>query len=63
MKTPMLVISGRHDRGITVRYPEELTKLVPGAKLEISESGGHFPFVEDTEWFVKTLLGFVRSRV
>lgn len=57
---PTLVISGRHDRGISLRYSEEIAALVPGAKLAISERSGHFPFAEDPEWFAATLLGFLQ---
>ena len=59
IRTPTLVIAGRHDRAIPVTFSEEIVQWIPGAALAVSETSGHFPFIEDADWFDGTLKRFV----
>lgn len=54
-----LVVAGRHDLAIPLRYSEEVARLIPGAQLEISERSAHFPYIEDRQWFLEVVLRFL----
>jgi proline iminopeptidase len=60
--TPTLVMTGRSD---WVTPPDHaalrLSRLIPGAKLRIFESSGHFPFIEERDAFVSTVRDWLSS--
>lgn len=55
IKTPTLILHGRHDGVIPLKDSEELATLMPNAKLEVLENGGHCWNVENPQAFVKRL--------
>lgn len=58
---PTLAISGRHDWVTPVSQGEVIAKGIPGARLEVFEDSGHFPFIEEQHRFLQVLGDFVRS--
>lgn len=57
---PTLLISGRHDwRTPPKQGGERLRDGIAGAKLEIFEKSGHFPFIEENERFLATVRAFL----
>ncbi|TYB61478.1 alpha/beta fold hydrolase [Nonomuraea sp. PA05] len=61
VKTPTLVIAGRHDVICGPRWAEELAGGIPGAELVMLENSGHLGHVEEPEAFARALTTFVRS--
>jgi proline iminopeptidase len=55
--SPVLVLTGRHDRVCTVAAAEAIAAGIPRAELHIFEESGHMAFVEQQEEY----LGVVRS--
>jgi proline iminopeptidase len=48
VRTPTLVLHGRHDP-IPLEYAEELTEMMPNARLVVMEESGHVPYVEQPD--------------
>ncbi len=46
---PTIVIHGRDDQSWPLENGEELTHLIPGARLSIIENSGHFPTLDQPE--------------
>ena len=47
VKVPTLILCGRHDALCPVRKHEFMSDLIPGAILEIIETAGHLPTLEE----------------
>ena len=58
---PTLIVWGRRDRIIPVKHGEEAASIIPGARLEVFEHAGHFPYVDDPYRFVEVLLDWVNG--
>ena len=56
---PTLVLCGRHDALCPLERHEEMTRLVPGARLEIVEEAGHLPTLERPDETSALLRGFL----
>jgi proline iminopeptidase len=57
---PTLLLSGRHDWITPPKQGgERLRDGIPGAKIEIFEKSGHFPFIEENERFLATVRAFL----
>ncbi|TVY38367.1 Proline iminopeptidase [Lachnellula subtilissima] len=63
IKTPTLVLVGRHDRITPVECSQEIANGIPGSRLEIFEHSGHNPASDETEKFRKVTLDFLRTEV
>jgi pimeloyl-ACP methyl ester carboxylesterase len=61
VRSPMLVLAGRHDRTCPVEASEATAAGVQGAQLHIFETSGHMPFVEQPEEFLEVVRGFLKS--
>lgn len=61
ISVPTLVIHGRQDAIVHVASSEHIAKTVPGATLQIWDTVGHAPPLEDSERFNRELAEFVRS--
>jgi len=59
IRTPTLVVGGRHDGSIPVELSEELAASIPGARLEILEDSGHAPYVEAPDSLTRVLKKFI----
>ncbi len=58
-EVPMLIIWGARDPIIPVRHGEDAHRALPGSRLEIFESAGHLPQVEQPGHFVAVLERFL----
>jgi pimeloyl-ACP methyl ester carboxylesterase len=56
---PTLIIQGRHDRARTPEHGAEMRDRIPGARLEILESSGHTPHLEEPEAFHQIAMPFL----
>jgi pimeloyl-ACP methyl ester carboxylesterase len=60
---PTLVIWGKRDPYLPVRYAERQRRYFPGAEVVILERSGHWPFVDDARGVEDALLPFLRREV
>jgi proline iminopeptidase len=60
--SPVLVLTGRHDRTCPVEASEAMARGVPHAELVIFERSGHMTFVEEPEAYVEAVAGFLDRR-
>jgi len=58
---PTLLLWGAEDRIVTPAYGEGWRQAIPGARLELISSAGHFPHWEQPEAFVDRLAAFVEG--
>jgi pimeloyl-ACP methyl ester carboxylesterase len=58
---PTLIVWGQRDRIIPVHHAEAAHEALPGSRLVLFESSGHFPHTEEPERFVEVLVDFVDS--
>ncbi|KAH8690782.1 proline iminopeptidase [Talaromyces proteolyticus] len=63
IKTPTLVIVGRHDYIAPVACSEEIANAIPNARLEIFELSGHSPPSDEPEKFERILSSFLKSEI
>jgi proline iminopeptidase len=56
---PTLVIVGRHDWITPVSQSQEITRLIPGSRLEVFEKSGHMPFIEENAKFINLVGEFL----
>ncbi|MER6066408.1 alpha/beta hydrolase [Streptomyces sp. NPDC001792] len=59
LTAPALVLVGRHDVICSVRWAEELHKLIPGSRLVVFEHSGHFAHLEEPRRFAEAVTRFV----
>ena len=57
---PMLILSGRFDRGMLPRYAVQFKTYAPKAQFVMFEKSGHFPFIEEPEEFIRVVADFLR---
>jgi pimeloyl-ACP methyl ester carboxylesterase len=57
---PVLVVAGEYDVALPPKRAAEYAGLFPEAELAVQPAGGHFPWLDDPEWLVRTLAGFLR---
>jgi pimeloyl-ACP methyl ester carboxylesterase len=57
--TPTLVVWGRRDPVIPLRAGRRVTETIPGARLEVFDSG-HLPYTTDPQRFAALLAEFVK---
>jgi pimeloyl-ACP methyl ester carboxylesterase len=58
---PFLVVWGERDSISPVEHARAAHRLVPGSRLEIFPSAGHFPHLDDPLRFVRLLTDFMRT--
>ena len=56
---PTLLIWGESDGLVTQEYGAAFRDAIPGARLEVIQEAGHLPMLEQTEDFVKRVVGFI----
>ena len=56
---PALIVAGRNDRVVSVNESLRAAEHIPGARLEIFEDCGHFPFFEYPEKFNSLVRSFL----
>ncbi len=60
---PTLVIWGKHDPYVPVRYAERQREFFPGARVVAFENSGHWPFMDDPERVAEVVVPFLRQRL
>jgi pimeloyl-ACP methyl ester carboxylesterase len=58
---PFLLIWGERDPIIPVEHGLAAHELVPSSRLEIFETAGHFPHIDEPQRFLDVLLDFIES--
>jgi pimeloyl-ACP methyl ester carboxylesterase len=58
---PLLILWGARDRIIPLGHGRRAHEMVAGSRLEIFESSGHFPHVDEPERFARTLRDWIES--
>jgi proline iminopeptidase len=61
LNMPMLIISGRFDRGMLPRYAVQFKTYAPKAQFVMFEKSGHFPFIEEPVEFIRVVEDFLRK--
>ncbi|MGC1489790.1 MAG: alpha/beta fold hydrolase [Candidatus Acidiferrum sp.] len=61
LKMPVLILSGRFDRGMLPRYAVQFKTYAPKAEFVMFEKSGHFPFIEEPEEFIRIVSHFLRK--
>lgn len=51
LRTPTVVVAGRHDRFCPCSQARQLANILPNATLITFETSGHFPWLEETDSF------------
>jgi proline iminopeptidase len=61
LDVPLLVLVGRHD--VFTSWPQayRIARRVPGARVEVFEESGHFPWIEEPERFFAVLGGWLEG--
>ena len=59
---PTLLLWGAADRIVTPAYGEQWRAAIPGARIEVINSAGHFPHWEQPEAFVRQVAAFADGR-
>jgi proline iminopeptidase len=58
-RIPTLIIAGRRDLRLPVKYHGDLSESLPDARLVVFEDSGHFPFLEEREQFADIVSRFL----
>ena len=61
IKSPTLICGSEDDQITPAYFSRDLAKRIPGANLEMLESGGHSAYQTTVERWNKTVLDFLRS--
>lgn len=61
LNMPILILSGRFDRGMLPRYAVQFKTYAPKARFVMFEKSGHFPFIEEPEEFIQVVADFLRK--
>jgi proline iminopeptidase len=59
--SPVLVLTGRHDRTCPVEAAESIAVGVPDAQLVVYERSGHMTFVEEPETYLEAVARFLAT--
>ncbi len=59
IKAPTLVADGEHDEIIKLEQIEEMSKLIPNARLHVFKDASHFALWQDPKTFTKILVDFL----
>ncbi|GAC1326567.1 MAG: alpha/beta fold hydrolase [Mycobacteriales bacterium] len=58
---PTMLVWGGCDTFIPVAHAYATAELIPGARLEVFERAGHFPYLDEPERFVRVLADFLAT--
>jgi pimeloyl-ACP methyl ester carboxylesterase len=62
VKTPTLIVWGRHDKTVPLVCGEQYARLIPQSRLTVLERCGHLPPIEKPEEFARLVLEFLGER-
>ncbi len=60
LRARVLVVAGDYDVALPPKCAAEYAGLCGQAELAVQPGGGHFPWLDNPEWFVQTLTEFLR---
>jgi pimeloyl-ACP methyl ester carboxylesterase len=60
LDVPVLLVSGGYDVQLPPKCAGQYAGLFPRAELATQALAGHFPWLDDPEWFVSTVTAFLR---
>jgi pimeloyl-ACP methyl ester carboxylesterase len=60
LRERVLLIAGEYDVALPPKCAAEYAGLFGQAELAVQPGGGHFPWLDNPEWFVQTLTEFLR---
>jgi pimeloyl-ACP methyl ester carboxylesterase len=61
LRAPVLLVAGEYDVALPPRCAADYAGLFRRGELAVQPGGGHFPWLDDPEWFVRTTAGFLRD--
>ncbi|MEU6284523.1 alpha/beta hydrolase [Streptomyces sp. NPDC047028] len=59
LTAPVLVYAGELDGGPTPELARRAAEAFPGAECVVQPGAGHYPWLDDPEWFVSRVVGFL----
>ncbi|MYZ16769.1 alpha/beta hydrolase, partial [Streptomyces sp. SID337] len=59
LAAPVLVLAGEWDGGPNPAHAEEVAGFFPHGVRQVQPRAGHFPWLDDPEWFVRRVAGFL----
>ncbi|HEX5493157.1 MAG TPA: alpha/beta hydrolase [Mycobacteriales bacterium] len=59
LRTRVLLVTGEYDVILPPKRAAEYAGLFPHAELAVLPCGGHYPWHDDPEWFVRTVVEFL----
>lgn len=60
LQVPVLLVAGGYDVGLPPERAAEYARLFPQCELAVLTGGGHYPWLDNPDWFVRTLTGFLQ---
>lgn len=60
LRAPVLLAAGEYDVALPPKCAAEYAGLFPQAEFAVQPGGGHYPWLDDPERFVRTVAGFLR---
>jgi pimeloyl-ACP methyl ester carboxylesterase len=60
LQAPVLLVRGEYDVGLPPHRAAEYATLFNNAELVVQPRSGHYPWLDDPEWFVGSLDAFLR---
>jgi proline iminopeptidase len=59
--SPTLIMCGKYDVQCPINYSIEMSEGIPGSKLVVFNNSNHYPFLEESELFMKEFTQFLRN--
>ncbi|MFB6439420.1 alpha/beta fold hydrolase [Streptomyces sp. NPDC056411] len=59
LDAPVLLLAGEWDGGPLPRITATVAELLPHAEVAVQPAAGHFPWLDDPEWFSRTVAAFL----
>lgn len=59
LRAPVLLVAGEYDVALPPKCATEYAGLFPQAELAVQPGGGHHPWLDNPQWFVQTVTGFL----
>jgi pimeloyl-ACP methyl ester carboxylesterase len=59
LRAPVLLIAGEYDVVLPPKCAAEYTALFRQAETAVQSGGGHYPWLDNPEWFTRTLAEFL----
>mgnify|MGYP000856634250 FL=1 len=62
IKTPTLILAGKHDRAIPLWMQEKICDIIPDTRLVVIDNCGHLTYLEQPKEFWQNLIAFIKSK-